>query len=210
MAACRQDDAVSTAQFLRRESLLGQRGTVIWITGLPGSGKSTLALATVGRLLTEGHVACRLDGDEFRSRLSSDLGFTPQARHENVRRAGEVAAMLADAGLLVTVAMVSPYADDRTRARDIIGAERFILVHLDVPITVCEQRDPKGLYRRARAGELPGFTGISAPFERPDHADLSLDTSTTTLDACVAAVVSALDQRGRLRTPPAGSQSKDS
>ena len=150
---------------------------MVWLTGLSGAGKSTLATAVEAALIRAGHAACVLDGDNLRHGLNADLGFSPEDRRENIRRAGEVAALFADAGLIVIAAFISPYRAGREAAREAIGAARFLEVFLDAPLAVCERRDPKGLYRRARAGEIAEFTGISAPYEPPEAPALTLDTA---------------------------------
>lgn len=177
-----------------REQLLRRRGGVIWLTGLSGAGKSTIADALQQRLREEGHLVYVLDGDTLRRGLNADLGFSAADRRENIRRVGEVAALFADAGFLTITALISPFRADRERARDAIGAERFLEVFVDVPLEVCEQRDPKGLYRRARAGELPEFTGISSPYEPPLAPALTLGPAMT-VDACVAAIAEELVRR---------------
>jgi len=173
---------------------VANHGVVVWLTGLSGSGKSTLARALQKRLIALGHVApAVLDGDAVRQRFCADLGFTPEDRAENVRRVSDVAAGLANAGVITIVALISPYADDRARARAIIGPERFVEVYLDVPVEVCERRDPKGLYKKARAGLISDFTGISAPYEEPTAPEISLDTSSLSVKSCVDRVVAHLE-----------------
>lgn len=181
-----------------RERLLGQRGCVVWLTGLSGSGKSTIARALEQHLAAQGKLAYVLDGDNLRHGLNSDLGFSPADRAENIRRAGEVAALFADAGIIVITALISPYRADRDRVRESTGADRFIEVFVDTPLEVCEQRDPKGLYRKARANELLDFTGISAPYEAPGHAEVTLDAGTISVEDCVGRVVEFLAGRGIL------------
>ena len=151
-------------------------GSTVWLTGLSGSGKSTIAVALERRLMLAGRPACRLDGDNLRHGLNADLGFSPADRDENVRRAGEVAAILAEAGVVAIVPLISPYRAARDRARAVHEARGvpFFEVFVDTPIEVCEERDPKGLYTTARAGELPGFTGIDDPYEAPVSPDLVL------------------------------------
>jgi bifunctional enzyme CysN/CysC len=151
-------------------------GSTVWLTGLSGSGKSTIAVALERRLVLAGRPAFRLDGDNLRHGLNADLGFSPADRDENVRRAGEVAAILAEAGVVAIVPLISPYRAARDRARAVHEARGvpFFEVFVDTPIEVCEERDPKGLYAKARAGELPGFTGIDDPYEAPVAADLVL------------------------------------
>jgi adenylyl-sulfate kinase len=179
--------------------VLGQRGCVVWLTGLSGSGKSTLAVALEAALVGAGHLAFVLDGDNLRQGLNSDLGFAPADRAENIRRAGEVAALLADAGLVAVTAFISPYRADREVARAAVGSDRFLEVLVDAPLEVCEGRDPKQLYRRARAGEIQEFTGVSAPYEPPPSPDLTLDTAALDVEACVGQLLARLEQRGFLR-----------
>ncbi len=156
----------------RRE---GHRGGVLWLTGLPGSGKSTLAFELERRLFDAGCQVYAMDGDNLRYGLNSDLGFSPADRSENIRRVGEVAALYADAGLIAITAFISPYRADRQAARRAGGA-RFHEVYLSASLEVCEGRDPKGHYEKARAGEIPDFTGVSAPYEVPGKAELVIDT----------------------------------
>jgi len=159
-----------------RQALLGHAPATIWLTGLSGAGKSTIAYALEKMLLDLAHLCFVLDGDNLRHGLSKDLGFSAPDRSENIRRAAEVAHMMNEAGLIVITALISPFRDDRKMARAIIGDARFIEVHVSTLVAVCEQRDPKGLYVRARAGQLAEFTGISSPYETPLIPDLVLDT----------------------------------
>lgn len=164
---------------------LGQQATTVWLTGLSGAGKSTLACALEERLFRAGRTSFVLDGDNLRHHLNSDLGFTASDRRENIRRSAEVARLMNDAGLIVVCAFISPLRSDRDLAREIIGADNFLEIHVSTPCTVCEERDPKGLYQKARAGLIPEFTGVSAPYEVPLQPALTLDTGTLTLDhAC--------------------------
>jgi len=185
-----------TAQ--ERADLLGHRGAVIWLTGLSGSGKSTLAFALERRLINDQHAAFVLDGDNVRHGLCSDLGFTAADRDENIRRVGEVAALFAEAGVIAIASFISPYAAARQRACERAGEDSFIEVHLDAPLEVCERRDPKGLYKKARAGEIANFTGISAPYEVPKAPSLRLDTDALSVEACVDEVVAYLTANGFL------------
>lgn len=158
-----------------RAQMKGQEPQIVWFTGLSGSGKSTVANLIEKRLTAEGKHAYILDGDNVRHGLNKDLGFTDQARVENIRRVAEVAKLMADAGLIVLVSFISPFKNERRLAREVAGDVRFNEVFVDTPIEVCEARDPKGLYKRARQGEIKNFTGIDSPFERPDRADITLD-----------------------------------
>ena len=172
-----------------KESLLHQRGMMIWFTGLSGSGKSTIALG-VERELHQRGLLCRiLDGDNIRSGINAGLGFSAEDRRENIRRIAEVGKLFVDTGIITLAAFVSPTNEYRTMARDIIGAEDFFEVYVSTPLEECERRDVKGLYARARRGEVKDFTGISAPFEVPEHPALSIDTSKQPLEQSVKQVV---------------------
>ena len=181
-----------------RRRLLGHGPATVWLTGLSGSGKSTLAFAVERHLVRRGVAAFVLDGDNVRHGLNRDLGFSPSDRTENIRRIGEVCRLLYDAGLVVLTAFISPYRSDRDQVRALHPGGGFVEVHLDTPIEVCEARDVKGLYAKARAGELPEFSGISAPYEPPEHPELRLDTSQLDLDACITAVTDHLETAGVL------------
>jgi bifunctional enzyme CysN/CysC len=159
-----------------RENLLGQKGATFWLTGLSGSGKSTVAQAFEKRLIESGRPAFILDGDNIRHGLNRDLGFSMEDRKENIRRISEVAQLFNQAGIIVITAFISPYRQDRQSAREIIGAEQFVEIFVDTPLEVCEQRDPKGLYKKARSGEIPQFTGITDPYEAPAKPALHLRT----------------------------------
>jgi adenylyl-sulfate kinase len=176
-----------------RRRLFRQRPVTIWLTGLSASGKSTLAYELEHRLISGGRPCLALDGDNVRHGLTADLGFSPADRRENVRRIAEVAKLFNDAGLIVITAFISPYRDDRDAAKRIIGEPRFLEVFLDAPLEVCEARDPKGFYRKARAGELSGFTGISAPYERPEYPDLVLRTDLLDASQAAAEVMAKLE-----------------
>ena len=179
-----------------RERLLGQKGVVLWFSGLSGSGKSTIALALEQALFARGRLATILDGDNIRLRLNRDLGFSEADREENLRRVAEVAHLIADCGVLVLSAFISPLRASRERAREIIGGARFLEIHVSTGIEVCESRDVKGLYRKARAGEIPHFTGINSPFEPPERPDLVLDTATLPVEASVDRLLALLRERG--------------
>ena len=168
-----------------KERLLGQHGLMIWFTGLSGSGKSTIAIA-LERELHERGILCRiLDGDNVRSGINNNLGFSEEDRVENIRRIAEVSKLFVDTGIVTIAAFISPSNTLRRMAASIIGETDFIEVYVDTPLSVCEQRDVKGLYKRARNGEMKNFTGISAPFEAPEHPALRLDTSRLTIGQSV-------------------------
>jgi adenylylsulfate kinase len=184
-----------------RETLLGQRGATLWFTGLSASGKSTLAIETERRLHDMGYLTYILDGDNIRHGLNRNLGFSPEDRAENIRRIGEVSRLFSDAGLIVLTAFISPYRADRDGVREMHAEGNFIEVHVDCPLEVCERRDPKGLYRRARAGEIQEFTGISAPYEHPRDPEVTILTSDREIDSCVDQIVSYLVERGFVGGP---------
>jgi adenylyl-sulfate kinase len=179
-----------TAELRSRQN--GHSGYVVWLTGLSAAGKSTIASELERELFSQGKHAYVLDGDNMRHGLCSDLGFAPEDRKENIRRIGEVANLFADAGFICITAFISPYRSDRELARRIAPQGRFIEVYLNTPLEVCEKRDPKGLYAKARAGEIKDFTGISAPYEPPLNPELELRTEQLTLAECVAAIVKRL------------------
>lgn len=172
-----------------REKSLGQKGQVLWFTGLSGSGKSTLANEVETLLHSQGRHTFLLDGDNLRHGLNGDLGFSEADRTENIRRVAEVAKLMADAGLLVLTAFVSPFAADRAKARDIVGSQRFIEIFVDCPLEVCESRDVKGLYAKARQGLIPDFTGISSPFEAPESPEIHIHTDRSDLAQCRQTIV---------------------
>jgi len=178
----------------QRELRNGHPGCVVWLTGLSGSGKSTIAGELERALFNRGQHVYILDGDNVRHGLCSDLGFSPKDRKENIRRIGELARLLADAGNICITAFISPYRSDRDLARSIVPEGRFLEVHLDTPLEVCEQRDPKGLYARARAGEIKEFTGISAPYEAPLKPEVTLDTAALGVDECIAQILERLER----------------
>jgi len=181
-----------------RERLLKQRGVVIWFTGLSGSGKSTLAHALEERLFREGHLSYVLDGDNIRHGLNSNLGFSPSDREENIRRIGEVAKLFATSGAITMTAFISPYRADRDRARALLEPGSFFEIYVEVPLDVAEERDPKGLYKKARKGEIKEFTGISAPYEEPLKPELTLNTGQLNLEQSVERVYRLLVDKGVL------------
>ena len=168
---------------------------VIWFTGLSGSGKSTLALEVESALYRRGHLTYVLDGDNIRHGLNKNLGFSPEDREENIRRIGEVAKLFADAGVIAMTAFISPYHADRDNARDLLDEERFVEVFVDCPLEVCEARDTKGLYKKARAGEIKEFTGISAPYEVPTQPELTVNTGNQSLEECTEHVIAILESK---------------
>lgn len=178
-----------------RAQLLRQEPATVWLTGLSGSGKSTIAFELERQLIACDHLAFVLDGDNIRHGLSKDLGFSPQDRKENIRRIAKVARLFNDAGLLVITAFISPYQEDRAMARRIIGPDRFIEVYLCTDIQVCEDRDPKGLYRKVREGQISEFTGITAPYEIPTEPELCIDTGCMSIDESVAEIIRKIAPR---------------
>jgi len=183
-----------TAQ--EREELKGHRGAVVWFTGLSGSGKSTLATTVEKMLHDRGCHTYVLDGDNIRHGMNKNLGFSPEDRHENIRRIGEVAHLFEDAGVIAMTAFISPYVSDRNLARDLNPERTFIEVFCECPLEVCEERDPKGLYKKARAGEIKEFTGIDAPYEAPPHAEVVVHTADETETESAGKVVAYLEQTG--------------
>jgi adenylylsulfate kinase len=180
----------------RREKLNGHRGAVVWFTGLSGSGKSTVAHMVEEQLHRMGCHTYVFDGDNVRHGLCAGLGFSPQDRSENIRRIGEMVKLFLGAGILALTAFISPFARDRRAVRDLIGSRDFIEIHCRCPLEVCEQRDVKGMYKRARAGEIKEFTGISSPYENPENPDLVLDTDKFSIEECADLVIQLLRQKG--------------
>ncbi len=181
-----------------RAQILGQAGAVLWLTGLSGSGKSTLAYAVERKLVDMGRLAFVLDGDNLRLGLSSDLAFSQEDRSENIRRVGEVATLLSQTGMFVLTSFISPYRKDRDAVRAKVESA-FVEVYLDVPLQVCEERDPKKLYHKARSGQIADFTGISAPYEEPTQPELRINTAEQSVDECVDTIVSYLQEQGLLQ-----------
>ena len=178
-----------------RRYLLGQRPLTVWLTGLSASGKSTLAFGLERRLVDIGHASYVLDGDNVRHGLNKDLGFSHQDRTENIRRIAEVARLMNNAGLIVITAFISPYREDRQLARAIVGTENFVEVYINTPIETCEARDPKGMYKRARAGYISGFTGVNDPYESPETPDLTINTSGAALLDCTGKLLAEVMAR---------------
>ena len=180
----------------QRRELLGHGAATVWFTGLSGSGKSTIAVTVERALVEQGYHAYVLDGDNIRHGLNSNVGFSPEDRTENIRRIGEVAKLFNDAGTIVLTAFISPYRADRDRVRKILPEGSFVEVLVDCPLEVCEERDVKGLYKKARAGEIPEFTGISAPFEEPEKPEMVLRSAEDDIDACARQVLDYLRDNG--------------
>jgi adenylyl-sulfate kinase len=182
-----------------RATLKRQQPCIVWLTGLPASGKSTNANALEGELLHRGHHSYLPDGDNIRTGHNQNLGFSDADRTENIRRIGEVSRLFADAGLIVITACISPFRADRDLVRKLVAPGEFMEVFVRAPLDVCERRDPKGLYKKARAGALKQFTGIDSPYEEPASPELTLDTDRQDLQACVTTLLDALRRAGRLQ-----------
>jgi len=180
----------------RRETLNGHRSLNLWFTGLSGSGKSTLAHAVEERLHLMGCRTYVFDGDNVRHGLCRDLGFSPEDRGENLRRIAEMVHLFIDAGVISLTAFISPLISDRDKVREIIGPENFIEIYCNCPLEICEQRDVKGLYRKARLGEITNYTGISSPYEPPQNPDLEFDTATQPLNECIRGIIDYLKEAG--------------
>ena len=180
----------------QRAELKKQKACLLWYTGLSGSGKSTIANAVDALLFQRECHSYLLDGDNVRHGLNGDLGFSDEDRIENIRRISEVAQLFVDAGLIVSTAFISPFAADREIAAKKLGAGEFIEVFIDTPIAICEQRDPKGLYKKARAGEIKDFTGIDSPYEAPENPAIHIDTSDKSIEQCAQQVVDYLIEHG--------------
>jgi adenylylsulfate kinase len=184
---------------VQREALLQQRPVVLWFTGLSGSGKSTLAVQLEAHLHQHGFKTYLLDGDNIRNGLNKDLSFTDEGRVENIRRIGEVSRLFVDAGIIVLSAFISPFAADREQVRSIVGAENFVEVFVDAPLEVCEQRDVKGLYKKARAGEVKNFTGIDSPYEPPVQPDVHIPTHLQNVEESMEMLLSFIRSRISLK-----------
>ncbi|HAJ72040.1 MAG TPA: adenylyl-sulfate kinase [Methylophilaceae bacterium] len=183
-----------------RQQQAGHQSFVIWFTGLSGAGKSTLAHAVEKALYDNGCRTFVFDGDNVRHGLCADLGFSAEDRQENIRRIGEMSKLFIEAGVIAITAFISPYRAYRARARSLVGDNAFIEIYCNASLDVCEQRDVKGLYKKARAGAIPNFTGISSPYEPPLNPDLEIDTGNASLDACVNKVLAYLSERGLIPT----------
>jgi adenylylsulfate kinase len=187
------EHAVSTED---RCQLNGHKGAVLWFTGLSGSGKSTVANVVDHLLHKAGKHSFVLDGDNIRMGLNKNLGFSPDDRTENIRRIGEVAKLFASAGAITTTAFISPYRDDRDKVREILDDGQFVEIYVNASLETCEARDPKGLYKKARAGEIKGFTGIDAPYEEPENAELVLDSDSKDVETLAQEVLDYLEANG--------------
>ncbi|MCZ6525028.1 MAG: adenylyl-sulfate kinase [Gammaproteobacteria bacterium] len=185
-----------TIRRIDREKLNNHKSVILWFTGLSGSGKSTLAHAIEDTLFAKGIRTYVLDGDNVRRGLCQDLGFSDADRTENIRRVGEISRLLMDAGVLTLTAFISPFSKDRQLVRDLHNKDEFIEIYCNSPLVVCEQRDVKGMYRKARAGEIAAFTGISSPYEAPEKPEIELDTANQTVQDCVNKVVLYLEEQG--------------
>lgn len=181
-----------------REKLLNQTGCTLWFTGLSGSGKSTIAYTLEHALVQRGHLAYVLDGDNIRHGLNKNLGFTAADREENIRRIGEVAKLFADTGIIIMTSFISPYRKDRDNVRvlHVAGKLPFIEIHVNTPIETCETRDPKGLYKKARAGELKNFTGVDDPYEPPSNPELTLDATNVSPQEATVRLLTYLEEKG--------------
>ncbi|PWE21747.1 adenylyl-sulfate kinase [Aliarcobacter skirrowii] len=183
----------------KRLTLLNQKPCILWFTGLSGSGKSTIANAVELELFKRGRKTYLLDGDNVRHGLNKDLGFSEQDRIENIRRIGEVAKLFVDSGLIVLTAFISPFKSDRQIARSLVKYDEFIEVFIDTPLEVCEQRDPKGLYKKARDGAIKNFTGISSPYEAPEEPQIHIKTDEHSIEECVDIVINYLIKFGYVK-----------
>ena len=179
-----------------REKLLGQKGVTLWFTGLSGSGKSTVAHEVEKILYERGHASFVLDGDNIRHGLNKDLGFSPEDREENIRRIGEVAHLFTEAGIITLTSFISPYRSDRQKARELAKEGDFIEIYVSCPLEECERRDPKGLFKKARAGVIPEFTGISAPYEEPENPEIVVETDKNSVTECANIIIAYLEEKG--------------
>jgi adenylylsulfate kinase len=178
-----------------REQLMNQRGVILWFTGLSGSGKSTVAHRLEQKLFQRRHLTYVLDGDNVRHGLNKNLGFSPEDRKENIRRVGEVAKLFSDAGIITMAAFISPYRQDRQNVRALVEEGDFVEIHVKVPLEVAEERDPKGLYEKARSGEIDNFTGIDAPYEAPEDPEIIIETGEAELEENVQTIIEYLEEQ---------------
>ncbi|MGG3965342.1 adenylyl-sulfate kinase [Heyndrickxia faecalis] len=185
-----------------RRRLNGHSSAVLWFTGLSGAGKSTLSVAVEQELHGRGIRTYILDGDNIRHGLNKNLGFSPEDRKENIRRIGEVSKLFVDAGVMVLTAFISPYRADRDMVRELVEGNEFVEIYVNCPLEACEQRDPKGLYKKARNGEIQNFTGIDAPYEAPEHPELVVETDKQPLEQAVGQVIRFLEEKGYIEKQP--------
>lgn len=178
-----------------RQELKQHKSAVLWFTGLSGSGKSTISTALEKELYIQGFHTYRLDGDNVRHGLNRNLGFSPEDRTENIRRIGEVSKLMVDAGLFTLTAFISPYREDRNLVRDLLDTDEFIEIYVKASLEICETRDPKGLYKKARSGEIKDFTGVDAPYEEPVKPEIILDTNMLTIDESIEIIMAFLKQK---------------
>lgn len=186
---------------VERQKLNGHKSAILWFTGLSGSGKSTISVELEKQLHDRNLRTYRLDGDNVRHGLNKNLGFSAEDRSENIRRIGEVAKLMIDAGLFTLTAFISPYKEDREQVRELVEDGDFIEVYVKASLDACEERDPKGLYKKARAGEIKGFTGIDAPYEQPENPEITLDTNTLSVQESAKVIIQYLETNGYLQTP---------
>jgi adenylylsulfate kinase len=182
-----------------RQKLNGHKSVVLWFTGLSGAGKSTLSVEVEKELHQRGIRTYILDGDNIRHGLNKDLGFSAEDRKENIRRIGEVAKLMVDAGIVTLTAFISPYREDREMVRQLLGEKEFIEIYVKCSLEECERRDPKGLYKKARAGEIKGFTGIDDPYEEPENPELVVETDKQTLEESIKQIIAYLEENGYLK-----------
>ncbi len=182
-----------------RETKLKQKGVLLWLTGLPSSGKSTIAYTVEHALVNRGHLAYVLDGDNIRFGLNKNLDFSAEDRTENIRRIGEVGKLFVDVGLLTLASFVSPYSEDRDAVRELMVEGDFVEIFIDTPVEICEKRDPKGLYKKARMGEIPSFTGVSDPYEVPEKPEMIIKTADWTPEEAAVLIIEMLEKSGKIQ-----------
>ena len=182
-----------------RETKLKQKAVLLWLTGLPSSGKSTIAYTVEHALVKRGHLAYVLDGDNIRFGLNGNLGFSAEDRTENIRRIGEVGKLFVDGGFLTLASFVSPYSADRDAVRELMGEGDFVEIFIDAPVEICEERDPKGLYKKARTGEIPNFSGISDPYEVPEKPEMIIKTADWTAEEAAVLIIEMLEKSGKIQ-----------
>ncbi|MBT5326173.1 MAG: adenylyl-sulfate kinase [Gemmatimonadetes bacterium] len=182
-----------------RESKLKQKAVLLWLTGLPSSGKSTIAYTVEHALVKRGHLAYVLDGDNIRFGLNGNLGFSAEDRTENIRRIGEVGKLFVDGGFLTLASFVSPYSADRDAVRELMGEGDFVEIFIDTPVEICEERDPKGLYKKARTGEISNFSGISDPYEVPEKPEMIIKTADWTAEEAAVLIIEMLEKSGKIQ-----------